>query len=401
MVRLLTGALLVPLALLGCALRLDAVTAEVAPGGALEITGAGFSERTQFSLAGSVEVSLQVTELSPERANATVPMAAPSGLYDLRAVAGGVTAELPDAVLVVSGGLDVHFLDVEQGDATLVVAPGGATLLIDGGPRSAGPVLKEAIRTLARGRLDAVVLSHTDADHLGGLVELLQGDDGAPGTADDLVPELRLTGADDGSCTSQVCGDLRALRAWPFQTPDVGDAIELPGADGVDATVVAVDGDVGAGRVTGADDDNERSVVVQLAFGGSSVLVTGDLTGGGDGEADVETALAARTGPIDVLRASHHGSATSSAASALAAWQPRAIVLSLGTDNPYCHPAPEVLGRLAALGAPIFATGAGIVADGARCGGATDWPAQTGAGLGTISLTLRADGTATIAGEPL
>lgn len=397
----LACAVLAPVVLAGCALRLDGVTAEVAPGGTLEITGAGFSDRTQFSLVSAVEVSLQVIERSPEAVRATVPQAAPSGLYDLRAAAGGVEAELPEAVRVVSGGLDVHFLDVEQGDATLVVAPSGATLLIDGGPRSAGPVVKEAIRALARGRLDAVLLSHTDADHLGGLVELLQGDDGAPGTDDDLVPALRLSGVDDGSCTSQVCGDLRSLRAWPFRTPDVGDAIELASADGVLATVVAVDGDVGGGRVAGADDENERSLVVQLSFGGSTALVTGDLTGGGDGEADVETALAARTGPIDVLRASHHGSATSSAATALAAWQPRAIVLSLGTDNPYCHPAPEVVDRLAATGAALYATGAGIVEDVARCGGATGWPSQARAGLGTVSLTLRADGSASIAGEQL
>ncbi len=385
----------------GCGLRLDTVTAEVAPGGALEIAGAGFDDRTQFSLGGAAEVSLAVVDAAPTLAHVTVPAAAPAGLYDLRAVAGGAQAELPEAVRVVTGGLDVHFLDVGQGDATLVVAPGGAALLIDGGPRSAGPVVKEAVRTLARGRLDAVVLSHTDADHLGGVVELLQGDDGLPGTADDLVPAVRLAGDDDGSCTTQVCQDLRALRAWPFDVPDVGELIPLPSAEGVDAAVVAVDGDVGAGRVTGVDDDNERSLVVSLSFGGATALITGDLTGGGLGEADVETALAARTGPVDVLRASHHGSATSSAAAALDVWQPRAVVLSLGTDNSYCHPATEVVGRLAATGAPLYATGRGIVAGTAQCSVATAWPAQAGAGLGTITLTLLADGSGTIHGEPL
>ncbi len=387
--------------LAGCGIRLDSVSAEVAPGGTLEIAGAGFTDQTQFSLSGSVEIALQVGEQSPTAVSATVPQAAPAGTYTLRASAAGAKAELPDAVRVVSGGLEIHFLDIGQGDATLVVAPSGASLLIDGGPRSAAGVVKDAIRVLARGRLDAVVLSHTDADHLGGLVELLQGDDGAPGSNDDLVPELRLTGIDDGSCTSQVCGDLRRLRAWPFQTPDVGDTIAALAGDGIEATVVAVDGDVGGGKIAGADDDNERCVAVRLAFGGNSVLITGDLTGGGAGEADVESALATRIGPIDVLRASHHGSATSSAAAALAAWQPRAIVLSLGTDNAYCHPAPEIIARLGAQGAPIFATGQGIVADTARCDGATEWPAQARPGLGSITLELRADGTMILAGDAI
>lgn len=384
-----------------CGLRLDRVTTEVAPGGSLEIAGAGFGAETSFSLAASVELSLQVDELSPSLATATVPRAAPAGVYDLRASDGGTEAELPGAVRVITGGLDVHFLDVDQGDATLVIAPGGQALLIDGGPRSAGPVLRAAIDELARGRLDAVVLSHTDADHLGGLVELLQGEDGEPGTSDDLVPTTRFAGVDDGSCTTEVCADLRRLAAWPFDTPAVGDPIAPLSADGVEATVVAVDGDVGGGTLSGADDDNERSLVVQLGFGGRSVLITGDLTGGGSGEADVESALAQRTGPVDVLRVSHHGSATSSATAALGAWQPRALVLSLGTDNAYCHPATEIVARLGAIGEPIYATGSGIVVDAARCGGETPWPAQARVGLGTFSLTILADGGLTLAGDSL
>ena len=130
-------------------------------------------------------------------------------------------------------------------------------------------------------------------------------------------------------------------------------------------------------------------------------MSAGDLRGGGDGGADLESALATGSGPIEEVRVSNHGAATASAPSALAAWQARAIVLSLGTDNAYCHPASEVLTRLAASGAPLYATGAGIVVDGARCDGETEWPAQARPGLGTITLTLLAGGEISLAGDSL
>jgi hypothetical protein len=75
--------------------------------------------------------------------------------------------------------------------------------------------------------------------------------------------------------------------------------------------------------------------------------------------------------------------------------------MSLGTDNAYCHPAPEALARIAAVGAPIYATGAGIVDDGDRCGGPTAWPAQAKRGLGTITLEIGADGRMLLNGDDI
>jgi beta-lactamase superfamily II metal-dependent hydrolase len=386
----------------GCApsLVIDDVTPQpVAPGGTLTLTGRGFDDEMQLSLAGpGVSVTLQGVEVAdPTRASAVVPAATPSGTYDLVVDRGDALFTLAD-VKVVTSGLRVFFLDIGQGDGTLVVAPGGEALLIDGGPVDAGGVVKTALRDLAGGRLDAAVLSHTDADHLGGFVAALAGADGQPGTGDDLVPDQRFTYIDDGSCDSGLCGRARQLRAWPLAVPSPGEPIALGDAD---VTIVATDGDVGDGKIAGTDNDNERSVVVRVAFGGRSVLITGDLTGGGDGNANVEGPLADKTGPIDVVRVSHHGSDTSSNAGALAAWQPRALVMSLGTDNAYCHPAPDALARIAAVGAPIYATGAGIVDDGDRCGGPTAWPAQAKRGLGTITLEIGADGRMLLNGDDI
>ena len=366
----------------------------------LHITGAGFDGDTRLALAApGLDITLgQLEVLSDSEATGSVPAAAPAGSYDVVALRGGDEARLEGGLELVEGRARVVFIDVGQGDATLVVAPGGETLLIDGGPASRVASVEAALAEHADGHLEAVILTHFDADHLAGLVELLAGVDRVAGSGDDVRPSLTLGPRDDGSCGSNTCEKLRRLGAYPFEVAGVAARFAL-GA--VDVEVVAADGDVGSGPLPGIDDDNEHSVVVRVSFAGRTVLVTGDITGGGLGTTDLETPLAEVTGPIDVLRVSHHGSATSSAAGALTAWQPRAAVLSLGTDNAYCHPDDDVLARLAATGAGLFATGHGIVDDGARCGGPTEVPQGARFGLGDILLDIDAGGGMELAGRAL
>jgi beta-lactamase superfamily II metal-dependent hydrolase len=394
------------LGLTGCGkglVLLEVDPGSVAAGGTIDVVGAGFDEGLAVSLegaAGTVALAV-VVDPGPDGANhasATLPASTPAGDYDV--VVRGAAGEdrLPGALTVVAGQLEFFFIDVGQGDGTLVRFPDGATLLIDGGPRDAGAAVQGVIDDVAGGHLDAVAVTHTDADHLGGVVHVLRGDDGRAGSDDDVVPALRWFGEDDGLCASQLCDEFRGLRGAPFDIPALGDVIDHGGAT---ATVVARDGAVaGAGPFGGIDEDNERSLALLFEFAGKSVFVGGDLTGGGLGTVDLEAAVAAVTGPVDVLHQNHHGSQTSSSPGFLDALQPRAVILSEGTDNAFCHPEKGVVDRLRERGLAVFSTGDGIVDAVDRCE-RTDWPAGARHGLGTFSVVVTADGAITIAGDSL
>lgn len=376
--------------------------AEVPAGQASEISvsGRGFEEGLALRLeSAGLEVGLApvVVEAS-ESADARVPSAAPPGVYDLVGELDGARATLVNALRIVSGEARITFIDVGQGDGTLVVAPTGEALLIDGGGPGAADEVRAAIDREAGGRLDAVVLSHFDADHLGGLVGVLSGDDGVAGTEDDLVPEDAIGPTDDGGCETQTCGRMRQLLAWPFEVATPGRLLTL-GA--VEVEVVSADGVVAGALVPGVDDSNEQTVAVLVRFGGRSVLVTGDLTGGGIGTADVESEVAAFTGPVDILRVSHHGSGTSSVQAALSTWAPRAAVFSFGTDNAYCHPDADVLARVAASSGAVYATGRGVVEAVDRCAAPTLAPAGARLGLGDVLLRVSVDGSMTLQDDAL
>ena len=230
-------------------------------------------------------------------------------------------------------------LDVGQGDALLLRAPDGASVLIDSGPPGAGrggSGLIRALRALRIPRLDAVVVTHPHLDHIGALPEVLSqipvGMLIHPPTADSSEAWLR---ALDGAYRRRI----------PVLVPEPGDRIA------VGSTRLTVLGPIEAPEST-PDETNEQSLVLRWEAGGARVLLTGDV------EEDAERALLG-WGPelrADVLKVAHHGSAGSTGDAWLRAVAPRCALISCGRGNRFGHPAPAVLERLRAADVPCLRT---------------------------------------------
>ncbi len=242
------------------------------------------------------------------------------------------------AVLALPDGrLHVTFLDVGQGDAILVTGPDGRQMLIDGGPSATtlnwrlGQKMPFWDRTL-----ELVVNTHPDSDHLGGLVSLLDRYRVEQALVSDLAVSSQLYRE-----WEKELGEA-GLRPVLGQT---GQHLDLGG--GVVATVLNP-----GPACAGIDNPNDHSVVLHLQFGQISFLLPGDI------EAPVERTLVASGLPLaaTVLKSPHHGSQTSSTEAFLEAVEPQVVVISVGKENDFGHPSPEVIERYAAYGLPVLRT---------------------------------------------
>lgn len=241
--------------------------------------------------------------------------------------------QLPD------GRLRVTFLDVGQGDAILIQTPRGNQVLIDGGP-DPGVLLAElgAAMPFWDHDLDLVVNTHTDADHLAGLVPLFERY---------RAGHVFNNGFAATSATFAQWQANLAQAGVPVVRAQTGGRVRVD--DGVWLDVLSPDAQLFSG--TDADSNN-NSVVLRLSYGRFSVLLTGDA------EAVVEETLVrdGRWLQATVLKVPHHGSLTSSTAGFVAAVRPQLAVIEVGVDNEFGHPKPEILDRYRASGIPVLRT---------------------------------------------
>jgi competence protein ComEC len=236
-----------------------------------------------------------------------------------------------------SGRLEVAFLDVGQGDAILVRGPRGSCALVDAGPD--GPeILLPAMRRMGCSGLDLVALTHPHGDHMGGMTRIL---------GQISVHEVWDAGqSQDSAPYRALLAGVLALGA-PLVVPGPGQSRQI---DGVTWTVLAP----ATPRFTGTRSDcNNDSLVIGLEWGATRILLAGDL------EAEGEHRLVSIARPsalrADVLKAPHHGSQFGSTPEFLAAVRPKASVISVGRQNAFGHPDPDVLKRLGGYG-PVFRT---------------------------------------------
>lgn len=272
-------------------------------------------------------------------------------LSGLLMVAGRPATRAVSVPPAAPGWTRVVFLDVGQGDATVVQPSGGPPMLVDAGgvPGSRFDLGRRVTLPAAWAfgviRLGPLVLTHGDPDHVGGAPPLLRALrpmemwDGVPVPAHAPMRRLRAAAADAGVPWIE----RRAGESWI--------------ADGMRISVLnPPPPDWERPRVR-----NDDSIVLEIRIGDVAFLLPGDITNA------VEPAVIAglTPAPLTIVKAPHHGSAGSSSTPFVEALRPAAVIFSAGKRNPFGHPAPAVVARYRAAGAALFSTAddGAVVAD--------------------------------------
>lgn len=270
---------------------------------------------------------------------------------------------LPNVSKRMDGELRIHFLDVGQGDATLIELPDGKVVLIDGGDGSgaAKRTLIRYINALKIKKIDHLIVTHADRDHCGGLQTLLQQKKVRNAY---LPPKFSMS---ETAYAKFYATLLKTDTIRNYSSRSLGNlgqaTIETEYAYNfcfLYPDSMLVDGVING--ETEIIEDNEMSSVVWLEYQGVSAVFMGDAP------ADIETrlmtedelgvfsSLGVRLTDTDVIKVSHHGSGSSTTAEFLKYIGAKDGIISCGVDNTYGHPAAETLERLAAAGVNVHRT---------------------------------------------
>jgi competence protein ComEC len=280
--------------------------------------------------------------------------------------------------------LEVHVLDVGQGDAILIIAPEDKetkqrkVVLVDAGDTGRGKIVLDAMKRYNVDHIDLFVTTHAHADHIGGADEVinattikvvLDSSVPPPARAGDDANSNR-TGAGKRGRNSSASSSGRSTAELPTTKSyrDLLDAINKSGAQYIKAEPGQKFELSGGALInvlapiqpfftkdqlrSGGNEPNANSVVVRLDYGKFSMLLTGDA------EAQTEERMISKDTNLQakVLKVGHHGSKYATSENFLKAVKPEVAVISDGASNRYGHPSPEALARLKAAGVKVYRT---------------------------------------------
>lgn len=238
------------------------------------------------------------------------------------------------------GKLHVYSFNIGQGDATFIETPKHTQVLIDGGPDASVLGQLSSVMPFYDRSIDLIVLTHPQLDHLFGLVEVLKRYS---------VGHVLMTGVEYKSRTYDEFNALIAAQHIPVWIARAGQRIALDDTATIDV-LYPLESD--QGMQTTPNDVNDTSVATLLTYGKEKFLMMGDAQIG----EEVGLINSGQNINIDVLKLSHHGSKTSTSQLFLDKTTPSLAFASMGLNNRFGHPSPEVVQRLASSSIPFYRT---------------------------------------------
>ncbi|MBO2537761.1 MULTISPECIES: ComEC/Rec2 family competence protein [Rummeliibacillus] len=229
----------------------------------------------------------------------------------------------------------VHIIDIGQGDSIFIQTP-KENIVIDGGNKGKGETVIDYLKEHGVKQLDAVISTHPDADHIGGLADIIN----AFPVQSVYAPRITHT-------TVAYRNFLQSVKAQGLKIKVAKKDVQIPVSEqSLDLHFI------GPTKNYSKNDLNDWSAVLLMQHGDKKFLFTGDA----ETQAEEDMLEAGIVPKVDVLKVSHHGAREASNSDFLAVAKPTYAAISVGKDNRYGHPTAEALHRLKTIHAKIYRT---------------------------------------------
>lgn len=303
------------------------------------------ANKTETVIESIVSETSQISQAAKETADETTEMVVETTIAETTSketspttvpeTTSAVTAETTAATIATPNGpLKVHFINVGQGDSTLIQTPEGNTLLIDGGPKESASNLVSYLKKLGIDKINVVIATHPHEDHIGGLISVFNNF---------IVDNVIDSGVSHTTQTYKNYLSTIQAKNINFINWSLGQVFDI--GNGVSFKIV--------GPVTKSSSDlNNSSIVIYLTYGDTSFLFAGDAESKEEGQilssgANIDA---------DILKVGHHGSDSSCTSKFLNTVSPEIAIISCGIPNSYGHPNDITLKNLTNIGAAIYRT---------------------------------------------